>query len=90
MPGHSNYLIGSNPANWHRGVSQFSRVQLDGVYPGVDLAYYGNQGQLEYDYIVAPGADAQQIAVRVEGAVRPLSRRDLDVADPVPKGDPPA
>jgi Cep192 domain 4/Beta-propeller repeat len=68
QPGHSNYFVGNNPAKWHRNVPQFAQVKYDGVYPGVDLVYYGNQGRLESDYIVAPGADAQQIAIRVDGA----------------------
>jgi hypothetical protein len=68
QPGHSNYFVGNDPAKWHRNVPQFARVKYDGVYPGVDLIYYGNQGHLESDYIVAPGADAHQIAVCIEGA----------------------
>ena len=68
QPGHSNYFVGNDPAKWHRNIPQFSQVKYDGVYPGVDLVYYGNQGRLESDYIVAPGADAQQIAIRIDGA----------------------
>src|SRR4029077_552832 len=66
--GKSNYLIGSNPSNWHRNVPHFARVRYRGVYPGIDLLYYGNQGQLESDYVLAPGASPSQIGVRVEGA----------------------
>jgi hypothetical protein len=66
----SNYLIGNDPAKWHRNVPQFSRVKYRNVYPGVDLIYYGNQRQLESDFVVAPGADPQQIAVQVTGADR--------------------
>jgi len=66
--GHSNYFVGNDPAKWHRNVQQFAQVKYDGVYPGVDLVYYGNQGRLESDYIVAPGADVQQIAIRIDGA----------------------
>ena len=49
LPGKSNYLIGNDPAKWHRDIPQFARVRYQSVYPGVDLVYYGNQGQLEYD-----------------------------------------
>jgi hypothetical protein len=69
-PGRSNYFIGNDPQKWRSNISQYSRVKFDAVYPGIDLVYYGNQGQLESDYIVAPGADAKQIALRVEGADR--------------------
>ena len=55
------------PAKWRRNVPQFARVRYPGVYPGVDLVYYGNQGQLEYDFEVAPGADPGQIALRFQG-----------------------
>ncbi len=71
LPGKSNYFIGSNPAKWHLDVPQFARVRYQGVYPGVDLVYYGNQGQLEYDFEVAPGADPRSIALQFEGPQRP-------------------
>ncbi len=71
LPGKSNYFIGSNPAKWHRDIPQFARVRYQGVYPGVDLVYYGNQGQLEYDFEVAPGADPRSIALQFEGPQRP-------------------
>ena len=62
--GKSNYLIGNDPAKWHRNVPQFAQVRYENVYPGIDLVYYGNQGRLEYDFKVAPGADPKQIALR--------------------------
>ena len=71
LPGKSNYFIGNNPAKWHRDIPQFARVRYQSVYPGVDLVYYGNQGQLEYDFEVAPGADPSQIALRFHGQERP-------------------
>lgn len=77
LPGKSNYFIGNNPAKWHRGVSQFGRVEYQRVYPGVDLVYYGNQQQLEYDFRVAPGADPSQIALSFQGASARLEAGDL-------------
>jgi Abnormal spindle-like microcephaly-assoc'd, ASPM-SPD-2-Hydin/Beta-propeller repeat len=68
LPGKSNYLIGRDPAKWRTGVPNYARVRYTGVYPGVDLVYYGNQGQLEYDFVVAPGADPRLIRLEV-GAV---------------------
>ena len=68
LPGKSNYLIGSNPAKWHRNVPQFAQVRYDNVYRGIDLVYYGNQGRVEYDFKVAPGADPKQIALRFPGS----------------------
>jgi uncharacterized repeat protein (TIGR01451 family) len=68
LPGKSNYLIGKNAKNWHTGIDQFSRVGYDSVYPGIDLIYYGNEGRLEYDFRVAPGADPKQIGIRFNGA----------------------
>jgi uncharacterized repeat protein (TIGR01451 family) len=67
LPGRSNYFIGNDPAKWQRGVPQFARVRYQSVYPGVDLVYYGNQGQLEYDFEVGPGADPSQIGLRFHG-----------------------
>ena len=68
QPGRSNYFIGKNPARWHHNVPHYARVKYRGVYPGVDLVYYGNQGQLESDYVLAPGANPGQIGLRVDGA----------------------
>ena len=68
LPGKSNYLIGPDPRNWHRNVPQFSRVRYHGVYPGIDLVYYGRPGQLEYDFEIAPGADPSQVSWRVESS----------------------
>ena len=65
--GKSNYFIGSDPAKWRRGVAQYGRVRFAGVYPGIDLVYYGADGKLEYDWIVKPGADASRIRLRFEG-----------------------
>ncbi len=68
LPGTSNYFIGNNPAKWLRNIPQFARVQYHEVYPGVDLVYYGHQGQLEYDFEVAAGADTSKIALQLQGA----------------------
>ena len=68
LPGKSNYLIGNDPSRWVRNVPQFARVQYSAVYPGVNLVYYGKQGQLEYDFVVASGADPSQIRMKVAGA----------------------
>jgi hypothetical protein len=68
QPGESNYLIGNDPAKWRRNIPNFARVKYQSVYPGVDLVYYGNQGQLESDYVLAPGASPRGIGMRIEGA----------------------
>jgi len=68
LPGKSNYFIGNDPSKWRHAIPQFARVEYQAVYPGVDLVYYGNQGQLEYDFRVAPGADPNQITLSFEGA----------------------
>ncbi|MFZ1975585.1 MAG: SBBP repeat-containing protein [Candidatus Acidiferrales bacterium] len=70
LAGTANYLIGNDPGAWRTGVATFARVRYAGVYPGVDLVYYGNQRQLEYDFVVAPGASARQVRVRFDGARR--------------------
>jgi hypothetical protein len=55
LPGISNYFIGNQPANWRTHVSQYARIQYEGVYPGIDLVWYGSQGRLEFDFVVSPG-----------------------------------
>jgi hypothetical protein len=56
------------PSNWRRNLSTYARVQVQGVYPGVNMVYYGNQHQLEYDFILAPGVDPALIRLRFSGA----------------------
>jgi Beta-propeller repeat len=68
LPGHSNYFIGNDPSRWLRNIPQYGRVQYRQVYPGIDLAFYGNQNQLEYDFEVSPGSDAHQIELNFKGA----------------------
>jgi len=72
LPGKSNYFIGNNPKTWQRNVPTFAKVKYKNVYPGVDLVYYGNQGRLEYDFVVAPGADPRMIELSFPG-VKKLS-----------------
>src|SRR5215472_4706462 len=67
LPGKSNYLIGKEPANWHVNISNYRKVAERGVYPGIDLVYYGTQRQLEYDFVVGPGADPRAIQLAIEG-----------------------
>ncbi len=68
MPGTANYMLGNDPAQWHTNVPTFGKVRYAGIYPGVDLVYYGNQQQLEYDFVVAPGASAEPIRLHFAGA----------------------
>jgi len=68
LPGRANYFIGKDPAKWRTNVPTYARVHYREVYPGVDLVYYGNQRQLEYDFIVAPGADPKKIVLSFKGA----------------------
>ena len=68
LAGVSNYLLGNDPSQWHTGIPNYARVRYAGIYPGVDLVYYGRQQQLEYDFVLAPGADPGHIRLQVEGA----------------------
>ncbi len=67
LPGVSNYFIGNDPKKWRTDVPHYARIEYKGVYPGIDLVWYGNQRQLEYDFVVGPGADPKQIQVAYEG-----------------------
>jgi uncharacterized repeat protein (TIGR01451 family) len=62
LPGKTNYLMGRDPAKWHTDIPTYAKVRYQDVYPGIELVYYGNQdGKLEHDFVVAAGADPQQI-----------------------------
>lgn len=68
QPGKVNYFIGNNPAQWHTSVPTYAKVRYKNVYPGIDLIYYGNHRQLEYDFAVSPGADPRLIRFEIQGA----------------------
>jgi hypothetical protein len=74
LAGTTNYFIGNDPAKWRTNVPTYAKVKYEGIYSGIDLVYYGNQRQLEYDFIVTPGADPRRIQFDVRGAKR--IRRD--------------
>jgi hypothetical protein len=63
----TNYFIGSDPRKWKTNVPNYAKVKYSGVYPGVDLVFYGKQNLLEYDFIVSPGVNPSVIAVGFEG-----------------------
>jgi hypothetical protein len=71
LPGKSNYFIGNDPKKWRTNVPNYAKVKYADVYPGVDLVYYGNQGKLEYDFVLRPGADPSQIALDLGTAMGP-------------------
>lgn len=70
LPGKVNYLIGRDPKGWRTGIATFGRVEYYDVYKGTDVSWYGNQGQLEYDFSLRPGGDPNRITLGFEGATR--------------------
>ena len=68
LPGRSNHVIGNDPRQWKTGIPAYARVAYYDVYPGVDLVYYGTQQQLEYDFVVRPGASPADIGFDIAGA----------------------
>jgi hypothetical protein len=70
LPGKTNYMLGSDPRIWRLGVPTFDRITYRDVYPGIDVVYYGNQQQLEFDMVLRPGADPRAIRLRLGGAAK--------------------
>ncbi|MCC6345056.1 MAG: SBBP repeat-containing protein [Bryobacterales bacterium] len=67
LPGISNYLIGGDPAKWTTNVPHYAKARFRGVYPGIDLVYHGERHNLEFDFVVSPGADPRLIELEIEG-----------------------
>lgn len=67
QPGKANYLIGNDPSRWHRNVPLYGRVRYRDVYSGIDALYYGNQRQVETDFVVGPGSHPEEIQLRIDG-----------------------
>jgi len=87
LPGTANYFVGNDRSKWQNGIPTYSKVRFSGVYPGVDLFYYGNQRQLEYDFVVAPKADPKAIQLRFEGARKVAITGDGDLAVSAKNGE---
>ena len=75
--GKSNYFIGNDSSRWRTNVSNYSKVRYQDAYPGVDLVYYGNQRQLEYDFVVAPGSDPRIITLDVSADSEVSGKRTI-------------
>ena len=87
LPGKANYFIGNDPKKWRTNIPTYARVRYRDVYPGIDVVYYGTgQGQLEYDFIVAPGTDPKAISLRLEGAKKLLLNGERDLVAMLPDG----
>src|SRR6266480_298937 len=87
LPTKVNYFIGNDPKKWHTDVPSYGRVKYTGVYPGIDLVFYGNQRRLEYDFVIAPGADPKAIALKVDGARKMRVNRHGDLVLGVSGGE---
>ena len=79
LPGKTNYFIGNDPKKWHTDIPSYEAVRYQGIYPGVDMLFYGHQQRLEYDFIVAPGADPNAIALSINGARKLQLNKQGDV-----------
>ncbi|MCU1268377.1 MAG: uncharacterized protein JWM21_4695 [Acidobacteria bacterium] len=79
LPGKANYFTGSDPEKWRTNIRTYARVHYQNIYPGIDLVYYGDQHQLEYDFVVSPGVDPAAIRLSFGGAraVKINSQGDL-------------
>lgn len=62
----SNYLVGKK-SNWTTNVENFSSIRYQDILQGVDVVYYGNDGRLEYDFIVKPKAKVTDIKLNFNG-----------------------
>jgi uncharacterized protein (TIGR03437 family) len=83
----SNYFIGNDPAKWRTGVANYGRVRFIDVYRGIDLVYYGKDGQLEYDWIVKPGADPSKIRLKFAGIKKMSVDANGDLVLETPSGE---
>jgi hypothetical protein len=70
LPGKANYFVGNDPERWRTGMSLYRKVRYVDVYPGIDVVYYGNGAQLEFDFVVAAGVPPESIRASFEGAQR--------------------
>src|SRR5205823_1346351 len=70
LPATVNYFTGSDPRKWRRGVPTYGRITYKDVYPGIDITYYGKDGELEFDFVVGPNGLPGRIHLSFDGAER--------------------
>jgi hypothetical protein len=70
LPGKVNYFVGRDPSRWRKEVPTYGKLKYELIYPGVDWICYGNQRQLEYDFVIAPGADPAVITLSFDGVCK--------------------
>src|SRR5205814_5255293 len=84
LPSRSAYFLGARKENWRTGIANYARVRYRSVYPGIDLVYYGSGSQLEYDFMVSPGADPNRIRLQFQGmdriAITPEGNLEVETA----------
>ncbi|MBI3292937.1 MAG: SBBP repeat-containing protein, partial [Elusimicrobia bacterium] len=88
LPGTANYFIGNDPTRWHTHIPTYKQVTYAQVYPGVDVVYYGTQGHLEYDCVVAAGADPSAITLGFAGADTVAINGEGELVVHLPSGAP--
>ena len=82
LPGVTHYYIGSDPRAWITDVKHSRRVRYRYVYPGIDLIFYGDRRQLEFDFEAGQGADVSRIVLKVDGATVQKTGGDLQLVTP--------
>jgi len=87
MSSYSNYFIGNDAKAWHAGVPNYGEVEFSNLYPGIDVHYYGNNRQLEYDVIVKPSADPKAIRISLGGSADARLDSSGDVIMPFGSGE---
>lgn len=87
LPGKVNYFIGNDSSKWQTNIPTYGKVRYQNVYEGIDLVYYGNQGTLEYDFVVAPGADPKKVEIAFEGVERLRTENKGDLILQTASGD---
>jgi Beta-propeller repeat len=87
LPGHSSYFRGNDPSKWVTNIPNYGKIRAAGVYPGIDLIYYGNQSRLEYDFVLNPGADPAAIRMRFDGASSLRNDADGNLVLATPAGE---
>jgi hypothetical protein len=68
LPGRANYFLGNDQSKWRSNVPLFGSARYTGVYPGIDVVFYGREGEIEYDFVVSPHADPRAIRLLFTGA----------------------
>ncbi|MCK5455738.1 MAG: hypothetical protein KAI45_01350, partial [Melioribacteraceae bacterium] len=67
LTGVANFFKGSDPTKWQTNLPTYSSIMYKELYPGIDMGYIGEEGNLESEFYVSARTDYHKIKIEYSG-----------------------